>query len=70
MTLACEVPLRYGPSKVLSLPALELDRAGAFNWACSNPPPADWQGLRIIPLSDDGVWSLIVEEYRGPDSNR
>ncbi|KZP10193.1 hypothetical protein FIBSPDRAFT_899891 [Athelia psychrophila] len=70
MNLACQVTLRYGPSKVLPSPALELNRADAFHWACSNPPPADWRGLRITPLSDDRVWSLIVEEYRGPHADR
>lgn len=70
MDVTCEVTLRYGPSRVLSTPTVELPHQDAFGWACSNPPPAEWRGLRITPLYAGGLWSLLVEEYRGPDASR
>lgn len=70
MDIIFDILLCHGPQRVISLPSLAMNRADAFHWVCSHPPPAEWRGFRIIPLSSNGDWSLLVEDYRGPDSDR
>lgn len=62
--------LRQGPVSVLCEPSMDLNRAEAFQWACTHPPALDSLGWRIIPLSTNGSWSFIVEEFHGPDTDR
>lgn len=70
MDLVFELSLLHGPRRVSSSPPLTTSREEACVWACLNPPPADSQGLVLTPVFDDGCWSMIIEDYGGPESDR
>lgn len=70
MDLTFELTLRHGPSRVMSSPALNSSHEDAWQWACLNPPPPAFQGLRLIPIHNNDHWIVLVEEYSGPTVDR
>lgn len=57
------------PARVLCVTSLPHDREQAFQWICSDDPPPDWDGLRLIPLAGARGWSLLLARYRGPGND-
>lgn len=70
MDIAFQVILIPTVERVISEPSLDMSLADAFQWICVHPPASDWVGLRVIPRTSNGCWSLLVEEYRGPATDR
>lgn len=70
MNMVFDIFLSNAAQRVQHLPSMPMDREEAFQWVSPHPPDSDWRGFRLIPLSNQGVWSLLLEEYRGPESNR
>lgn len=70
MDIAFQLILSHDNERVMSEPTLMTSRADTFQWICDHPPAPGWLGLRIIPHNANGCWSMLLEDYHGPETDR
>lgn len=69
MDMIFEILTASGPTRVLSMPSMRVDREPAFEWICNNAPPPEWCGLRMIPLAGPLGWSLLLALHSAPGAD-
>lgn len=68
MDLMLEILACQGQARIEVCTTLTCDLATVREWMAVNPPANGWRGLRLIPLHSGERWSLLVANWRGPDS--
>lgn len=63
MDLSMELLVEHGPPQFMAAPSLPGQIEDAIGWICTNPPPSDWHGLRMMPLLTQSRWCLLVADY-------